>query len=88
MEGNIRLWPLLVRVGNLLVDFMPLNSIKILELPPFDLTIKSENTEWPKEKFNLFSRLCGIYNWISLYGQGQILKKYQGHINYDEFRLL
>ena len=79
---------LLVRVGNLLVDFMPPNSIKILELPPFELTIKSENTEWPKEKFNLFSRLCGIYNWISLYGQGQILKKYQGHINYVEFRLL
>ena len=36
---------LLVRVGNLLVDFMPLNSIKMLELPPFELTIKSENTE-------------------------------------------
>ena len=27
---------LLVRVGNLLVDFMPLNSIKILELPPLN----------------------------------------------------
>ena len=36
---------LLVRVGNLLVDFMPLNSIKIFELPPFELTIKSENTK-------------------------------------------
>ena len=79
---------LLVKVGNLLVDFMPLNSIKILELPPFELTIKSENTECPKEKFNLFNRLCGIYNWISLYCQGQILQKYQGHINYVEFRLL
>ena len=28
----------LLRVGNLLVDF-------ILELPPFELTIKSENTQ-------------------------------------------
>ena len=55
---------------------MPLNSIKILELPPFELTIKSESKEWPKEKFNLFSRLCWIYNWISLYGQGEILQKY------------
>ena len=67
---------------------MPLTSIKILELPHFELTIKSENTEWPKEKFNLFSRLCGMYNGISLYGQGQMLQKYQGHINYVEFRLL
>ena len=55
---------------------MPLNSIKILELTPFELTIKSENTEWPEEKFNQFSRLCGIDNWISPYGQGQILQKY------------
>ena len=35
----------LLRVGNLFVDFMPLNSIKIVELPPFELTIKSENAE-------------------------------------------
>ena len=36
---------LLVKVGNVLVDFMPLNSIKILEHPPFELTIKNENTD-------------------------------------------
>ena len=36
---------LLLRVGNLLDDFMPLDSIKILELPPFEFTIKSENTK-------------------------------------------
>ena len=58
-----------LRVGNLLVDFMLLNSIKILKLHPFELTIKSENMERPKEESNLFSRLCGIYHWISLYRQ-------------------
>ena len=47
---------LLLRVANLLVDFMLLNSIKVLKLPPFELTIKSENMEWPKEKSNLFSK--------------------------------
>ena len=36
---------LLLRVGNLLVDFMLLNSIKILKLPSFELTINSENME-------------------------------------------
>ena len=77
-----------LRVGNLLVDFTLLNSIKILKLPPFELTIKSENMERPKEKSNLFSRLCGIYHWISLYRQGQILQKYGAHINYVEFWLL
>ena len=29
-----------LRVGNLRVDFMLLNSIKILKLPPFELPLK------------------------------------------------
>ena len=40
---------------------MPLNRIKILELPPFELTIKSENAEWPKQKFNLFQGRNMVY---------------------------
>ena len=75
-------------LGNLLVAFMPLDNIKILKLPPFEWTIKSENTEWPKEKSNLSSRLCEIYHWISPYGQGQIIQKYGVHINYVDFWLL
>ena len=41
-----------------------------------------------RRSLNLLSHLCGIYHWISLYGQGQILQKYEGHINYVEFWLL
>ena len=41
-----------------------------------------------RRSLNLFSRLCGIYHWISLYGQGQLLQKYRSHINYVEFWLL
>ena len=36
---------LLLRTGTWLVDFISLNNIKILILPPFELTIKSESTE-------------------------------------------
>ena len=37
---------LLLRAGNLHVDFMLLNSIQIIKLPPFELTIiKSEKME-------------------------------------------
>ena len=61
---------LLLRTGTSLVDFISLNNIKILKLPPFELTIKSESTEGSKEKSNLFS------HWISLFRESQILQKY------------
>ena len=81
-EGKLPNMALLLRAGNSLVDFIPLNSIKILKLPLFELTIKSENMEWSRKESNLFSRLCGIYHWISQCRQSQILQKYGSYVNY------